>query len=105
MLLVTLILFSKALNGCIWYHNYARANRVELTANIYSIRLVWDSLIALLTFTFYFLSNAITRPVLVIILTLILVVNAIVFYTCVWRAHEKQKQKVFENSLRSVLLK
>jgi len=89
---ISFILLSKAVFGCFWYHYYAKANRVDLTAELYLIRLAWDSLIIISAVLYFiFTPNVLTVPQLSILLFIVIGAEATIGYTCVWRAHEKLK--------------
>lgn len=105
--IISAILLAKAICGCLWYHYYAKANRVDLTAEIYLIRLIFDLLILTCCILYYvFAGSAVmTLAQLITVIVLIVGFDVTVAYTCVWRAHEKLKQKRFESSLRNVMFR
>ena len=103
---LTLIMVCKAASGCVWYHYTARSNRVDMTAELYFIRLAWDSLIILSCVLYYCLAPVavMTAGELSAVIILVVLFDSFIAYTCVWRAHEKLKQKNFERSLGQKLI-
>lgn len=101
-IVICCILLCKVGTSCYWYHYIATANLVQLSLQIYLIRLAWDSAI-IVTLVMYYVYSDLALVGLVLSLVFIVAADGAVAYMCVWRAHEKLKQKTFEEGLKKVL--
>lgn len=103
---VATTLTAKAFSGCLWYRFHCKGNRVEMTYELFGIRVGWDLLLVLTCVLYYCLCSVevLTLFELILALTLIVAFNVAQIFVMMMRANEKLNQKRFEANLRKHFL-